>query len=93
MNRIIFIFAFLFTICFTSKAQDKKIFVWGGDIDLKFTKYIAELTGKENPRLCYLPTASGDHPDNIKFWSNICNTLKIDTLVLNVWLSSSPANK
>ena len=93
MNRIIFIFAFLFTICFTSKAQDKKIFVWGGDIDLKFTKYIAELTGKENPRLCYLPTASGDHPDNIKFWSNICNTLKIDTLVLNVWVSSSPANK
>mgnify|MGYP000423687037 FL=1 len=48
-------------------AQEKTIFVWGGDINLKFTQYIVNLTQKENPRLCYLPTASGDNADNINF--------------------------
>lgn len=47
-----------------ARGQEHQIFVWGGDINLKFTKYIADLTGKENPRLCYLPTASGDDSDN-----------------------------
>lgn len=73
-------------------AQDQKIFVWGGDINLKFTRYIAELTGKEHPRLCYLPTASGDHPDNIQYWNSICHALQLDTLVMKVWVSSSPHN-
>lgn len=69
------------------------IFVWGGDINLKFVQYVADLTKKENPRICYLPTASGDHPDNIKYWGSICKALHIDNIILNVWVSSSEKNQ
>ena len=90
--RFLFI-VFLFMVSFAVEAHDRRIFVWGGDINLKFTKYIVELTGKEKPRICYIPTASGDNPENIRFWSGICNALGLDTVVLNVWVSSSPENK
>jgi peptidase E len=72
--------------------KNEIIFVWGGDINLKFVQYVADLTKKESPKICYLPTASADNPDNIEYWSNICNTLKIDTIILNVWVSSSEKN-
>lgn len=72
--------------------NNETIFVWGGDINLKFVQYVADLTKKESPEICYLPTASADNPDNIKYWSNICNTLKIDTIILKVWVSSSEKN-
>jgi peptidase E len=72
--------------------KNETIFVWGGDINLKFVQYVADLTKKESPKICYLPTASADNPDNIKYWSNICNTLKVDTIILKVWVSSSEKN-
>lgn len=72
--------------------NNETIFVWGGDINLKFVQYVADLTKKESPEICYLPTASADNQDNIKYWSNICNTLKIDTIILKVWVSSSEKN-
>lgn len=93
MFRLLLILGLFIMNLSVTKAQDKKIFVWGGDINLKFTRYIVDLTGKEHPRLCYLPTASGDNPDNIRFWGSICNALKIDTLVMNVWVSASPDNQ
>lgn len=92
MFRYLVAFAALFAGLFATNAQDKRIFVWGGDIDLKFTRYVAELTGKEKPRICYVPTASGDHPDHIDYWNRICHALNIDTLVLRVWVSASPEN-
>ena len=73
--------------------KNETIFVWGGDINLKFVQYIVDLTKKDNPKICYLPTASADNQDNIKYWSNICNTLKIDTIILKVWVSSSENNQ
>lgn len=73
--------------------KDETIFIWGGDINTKFVQYVADLTKKENPRICYLPTASGDNPDNIKYWENICNTLQLDTIILKVWVSSSDKNQ
>ncbi len=73
--------------------QDETIFVWGRDINTKFVKYVADLTKKEHPKICYLPTASGDNPDNIKYWENICNRLQLDTIILKVWVSSSEKNQ
>ncbi len=73
--------------------QDETIFVWGGDINTKFVQYVADLTKKEHPKICYLPTASADNPDNIKYWENICNRLQLDTLILKVWVSSSDKNQ
>lgn len=73
--------------------QYETIFIWGGDINTKFVQYVADLTKKENPKICYLPTASGDDPDNIKYWENICNTLQLDTIILKMWISSSEKNQ
>jgi len=73
--------------------QDETIFVWGRDINTKFVQYVADLTKKEHPKICYLPTASGDNPDNIKYWENICNRLQLDTIILKVWVSSSEKNQ
>ncbi len=73
--------------------KNETIFTWGGDINLKFVQYVADLTKKENPKICYLPTASADNQDNIKYWSNICNTLKVDTIILKIWVSSSEKNQ
>ncbi|MDR2118844.1 MAG: peptidase E [Tannerellaceae bacterium] len=71
---------------------NETIFIWGSDIQLKFTQYIVDLTKKENPKICYMPTASADNQDNINYWGSICNTLKIDTVILKVWVSSSEKN-
>ncbi len=73
--------------------QDETIFVWGRDINTKFVQYVADLTKKEHPKICYLPTASGDNLDNIKYWENICNRLQLDTIILKVWVSSSEKNQ
>ncbi len=73
--------------------QEETIFVYGGDINLKFIKYVAELTKKENPKLCFVPTAIGDHQDNITFYEKICERIGIEPNVLKVWVSSSPENK
>ena len=72
---------------------NETIFIWGGDINLKFTQYIADLTKKGKPKICYMPTASADNQDNIKYWGSICNTLKMDTIVLKVWVSSLEKNQ
>lgn len=73
--------------------NNETIFIWGGDINLKMVEYIANLTKKESPKICYLPTASADNQDNIKYWERICNTLKLDTIILKVWVSSSKNNQ
>ncbi|MFK8265108.1 Type 1 glutamine amidotransferase-like domain-containing protein [Capnocytophaga cynodegmi] len=97
--RVVYLFV-IFSLGFINglKAQHKTqkeeiIFIWGGDINLKFTEYIMGLTNKKNPKICYVPTASADNSENIKYWKNICDKLKIETIVLNVWVSSSNENQ
>lgn len=77
----------------TSTTPEETIFVWGGDIKLKFAQYVIELTKKENPRICFLPTASADNQDNIKVWESFCKTLGIEPIVFKVWVSSSEKNQ
>ena len=38
----------------------RKILIAGGGFRTKFIGYMAQLTGKTRPRICYLPTASAD---------------------------------
>ncbi len=75
------------------KRGDKTIFVFGDDINLKFTQYVIDLTKKENPKICYLPTASADNKDNIKLWNYFCKKLNIEPHILKVWVSSNKNNK
>ena len=46
-------------------AATRKILIAGGGYGTPFIRYMAELTGKARPRICYLPTASADAADGI----------------------------
>ena len=78
----------LLTSCGTTHQSRGTLFVWGGDIENRVVEYVASLTGKENPHLLFLPTASGDHPDNIARWEEVCGRLGIENSVLGVWVDS-----
>ncbi len=43
----------------------RKILIAGGGFGTAFIRYMAELTGKPRPKVCYLPTASADSPSGI----------------------------
>lgn len=78
----------LFVGCAPSQPSGT-LFLWGSDINLKFTRYVADLTGKENPHILYLPTASGDHQDNIQVWESLCKIVGIEPHIMRVWIDSS----
>jgi hypothetical protein len=46
----------------------RKILIAGGGYGEAFIRYMAELTGKPRPKLCYLPTASADRPEGSISW-------------------------
>lgn len=71
-----------------AKADVSKLFIYGGDFNTVFTRYAASLTGKENPRICFLPTASGDAAGNIVRWFESCATLPVRPFVQRAFISS-----
>ena len=93
MRTLAKLFTLLTTIIAVSCSAPHKpqgtLFVWGSDINLKFTRYVASLTEKENPHILYLPTASGDHQDNIQVWKSFCNIVGIEPHIMRVWVDSS----
>ena len=44
----------------TAPQPTARILIAGGGFNRTFIKYMAELTGKPRPRICYLPTAVGE---------------------------------
>jgi len=69
-------------------ADARKIFVYGGGLNRKFVSYIASLTGKSKPRICFLPTASADSPYSSIVWYRTCAGLDIVPLVQEMFISS-----
>ena len=66
----------------------KKILIAGGNFNTTFIRYMAELTGKTRPKICYLPTASGDDKDGIiKFFQN-CAPLNVQPSVQESFIES-----
>jgi dipeptidase E len=66
----------------------KKIFITGGSMDSKFIMYMASLTGKENPKICFLPTATGDSLVTIVRWYDACADLPVRPYVQRLFISS-----
>lgn len=56
----------------------RKILIAGGGFNTAFIRYMAELTGKPRPKLCYLPTASADSPQGIITWYQNCASLDVE---------------
>ncbi|CAM4411083.1 Type 1 glutamine amidotransferase-like domain-containing protein [Zobellia nedashkovskayae] len=76
-----------------SSQEDKTLFVYGGQITKEFVKYTAELTKKENPKICFLPTGTADSAYYINYWYELCSDLNIEPKVLEVWINSSTQDK
>lgn len=76
---------FSFTMSF---AQDQIIFPMGSGPNKLFMKEIIALTGKERPKICFLPTASGDSERNIIRWYDLVHDLPVEPYIQRVWISS-----
>lgn len=91
LNTVLFLLCSLFPVYAVSASTEKaeqRIFIYGGDIELKFVEYVMRLADKPAPRICYLPTASADNPRNLQYWTYICKELGIEPHVLKVWIDS-----
>lgn len=72
----------------TRAAAGRKILIAGGGFGTSFIRYMAALTGKERPRLCYLPTASADRESGIIRWYQNCAPLNVEPHVQASFISS-----
>jgi dipeptidase E len=70
-------------------AATRKILIAGGGFNTAFIRYMAQLTGKPKPRLCYLPTANGDNPAGIITWFKNCAPLDVDAFVQESFIAST----
>lgn len=66
----------------------RKILIAGGGFRTKFIAYMAELTGKTRPRICYLPTASADSPQSALGFYQACAPLNVEPFVQNMYIES-----
>jgi len=72
-----------------SKQQaTRKILIAGGGFGTTFIRFMASLTGKKRPRLCYLPTASADSPSGIIRWYENCAELDVAPFVQESFINS-----
>ncbi len=71
-----------------SSFQTRKILIAGGGFGEAFIRYMASLSGKPRPRLCYLPTASADSPSGIIRWYQNCAPLDVVPFVQESFISS-----
>ncbi|MGZ3872206.1 MAG: Type 1 glutamine amidotransferase-like domain-containing protein [Mucilaginibacter sp.] len=67
----------------------KKILLTGGAYGPVWMKYLIGLTGKEKPKICFMPTASGDNAAYINYWLESAKKLPIDPYVQRVFIESS----
>lgn len=68
--------------------ENRKILIAGGGFGETFIGYLASLTGKNRPRLCYLPTAAADSPGSIIRWYRNCSGLDVMPFVQEAFISS-----
>lgn len=76
-----------------ANAATRKILIAGGGFGETFIRYMASLTGKARPRLCYLPTASADSPAGIITWFRNCAPLNVEAFVQESFIASTRQSK
>ena len=72
----------------TVQNRNRKILIAGGGFGTTFLRYMATLTGKDRPRLCYLPTASADRESGSIRWYQNCAPLNVTPFVQRSFISS-----
>ena len=76
-----------------TKKPDKTIFVTGGFFGRQYIQYLASLTNKPNPKICFVPTASADNAQGIANWYATCEDLPVKPYVLRTFINSNPNQK
>ena len=71
----------------------RKILIAGGGFRTKFIGYMAQLTGKTRPRICYLPTASADSNESIVGFYQSCAPLNVESFVQKMYIESLTQTK
>lgn len=74
-------------------ATNPTIFAYGGGTTRETIKYVATLTNKPNPRICYIPTASADNSGGIANWYAMCEDLPLRPYVLRTFINASPTQQ
>ena len=72
-----------------SRTATRKVLIAGGGFNTAFIRYMAALTGKPRPRICYLPTASADSPSGIISFYQNCAPLNVDPFVQESFIAST----
>lgn len=67
----------------------RKILIAGGGYGTAFIRYMAQLTGKTRPKLCYLPTASADSATGIITWYRNCAPLNVEASHQDSFIAST----
>ena len=76
-----------------SDTKEKIIFSVGGDFNKEYLQYVIGLTKKQQPKICFLPTAAADNPYAINYWYELCLGLPLTPSVQRVFVNSSPGQK
>lgn len=71
-----------------SRRATRKILIAGGNFGTEFIRYMATLTGKRRPRICYLPTASADSVVGTLEFFKHCAPLDVEPHVQNAFIES-----
>lgn len=66
----------------------RKIFIWGGGTDKPIVNHLIKLTGKENPKVCFMPSATGDSLASITGWYALVEGLPLRPHVMKVFIDS-----
>ena len=67
----------------------RQLLIYGsGRHTVPFLNYMAKLTGKQTPNLCFIPTASGDDEGYIERFYEVCSQIDVTPHVLKVWINS-----
>jgi dipeptidase E len=66
----------------------RTILIAGGGFNRAFIRYMAQLTGKVRPRICFLPTASADNADVIVNFYRQCAELEVEPHVQRCFIES-----
>lgn len=91
-QSILYLAIFVFQMTFIqaqNKSADKTIFIAGGGLNKTYIKYVASLTGKPNPKVCFIPTATGDSPTTILNWYANCEDLPLRPYVMRTFINSN----
>jgi dipeptidase E len=67
----------------------RKILIAGGGFNTVFIRYMAQLTGKARPRICYLTTASADSQTGILSFYQNCAPLNVEPHVQESFIAST----